>query len=120
VTLELKFGETTMPNPRYDTPYDMEYLGFGVQFRTLDTTLKTQLMGHKYRTRIYWNGLTKDERATVLSAFVSLLSTASVVTFPDTSTLTVQSIIGSWSEQVWYSPWAKIGYYDVSFQVEEV
>lgn len=119
MTLELKIGGNTMPQMQHETPYDMEYLGFGIQFRTLDAALKTQLFGRKWRARIYWNGLSLAERAVVLNAFVSLLSTPNTVEFPDSQTVTVQSILGSWSESIWYSPWTRVGYYNVSFQIEE-
>lgn len=119
MTLELKIGGKTMPQPQHESPYDMEYLGFGIQFRALDATMKTQLLGRKWRSRIYWNGLSLAERATVLSAFVALLSAPSTIEFPDGQALTVQSILGSFSENIWYSPWTRTGFYNVSFQIEE-
>lgn len=121
MTLELKLDGTNLPLPRSDQPYDSEYLGFGTQFRTWDATLKTQRTGNKWRLRIYWAGLSLAEKDSLMTTFSNLLATAGTLTLPDGANIQVQGILGSWNERVWFQPRPPYnGYYDVSFQVEQV
>ena len=120
MTLQLRKGSTALPLPKYDNPYDSEYLGFGVQFRTADATYRTQHIGHKWRLRIYWHGLSSAERQTLLNAFAAWLTQEDTLTLPDGQAVLMQAALGSWTERVWYQPGSNLPYYEVSFQVEQV
>lgn len=120
MTLQLKIGSTSLPLPGFKQPYESEYLGFGTQFRTIDATLKTQNVGHKWRMRFFWNGLTASQKQTLLSTFGSLLSASDLLTLPDGEIIRVQTVLGSWSQRPYFEAFSNIPYYDVSFTFEQV
>lgn len=119
-TLTFTVGGTAMPLPREDQPYESEYLGFGAQFRAADATLKTQRIANRWRRRVFWHGLSATERATLMSAFATLVNAATTVVFPDGISIAAQAVLGSWSEGVWFQPGSDRPYYTVSFTIEEV
>lgn len=113
-------GTTNLPLPKDDQPFDSEYLGFGVQFRTFNATLKTQHLGSKWRRRVSWEGLSLAEKETLLTVYSGLLGSPYTITFPDGVSLSMQATIGSWIETVWFSPHDGTAYYNVTFQMEQV
>ena len=112
-------GSTNLPLPRADEPFGMEYMPFGVTFRTQDAAYHAQLIGLKWRVRINWEGLSLAERNTCFAAFCAHLAASDTYTAPNGLTFTAYTTMSSWTESHWYQPNTNEVYYNVSFQFEE-
>lgn len=113
-------GGTTLPMPKADEPFGMEYMPFGVALRTADCSYHVQLVGAKWRVRVNFEGLSAAELATVFGAFRAALATAATYVMPDGTTLSVMTGLSSWAQSLYYDRWNEIWYYNCSFTVEQV
>lgn len=119
MTLTMTLGGTSLPLPRADGPFDMDYIPFGVQHRTKSGSLRIQLTGTAWTIRAFWEGLTKAERDSLFAVHGGAIATQSTLVMPDGVSLEVMTSLGSWTERQWYD-YAGTAYYDVSFSMETV
>ena len=120
MSLTFTAGSTPLPLPRAKNPYEMEYMQFGAASRALSGALRVQYIGARWKTSVSWEGLSKTERDSLLTVYVTYSSTSGTWTFPDGTTFTGMVVMGSWRESHWHQADTGNIYYDVSFTVEEV
>lgn len=120
MTLTFTVDGNSLPLPRSDSAYELEYIPFGVAQRAQSGALRVQYTTNKYRTRINWTGLSAAERTSLLGLYSTYIKQAGVWLFPTGLTFSGTIALSSWTEAPpWYSPFDGIWYYDVSFTVEQ-
>lgn len=120
MSLTFTAGGTSLPMPRQNDPYKMEYIPFGSASRALSGALRVQFIASRWKIDITWEGLTKTERDSLFTVYNTYLSASGTWIFPDGKTLTGMVAMGSWSESQWHQINSGNIYYDISFTVEEV
>jgi hypothetical protein len=120
MTLTHSIGNTNLPLPRGDNPFEMEYMPFGAAARTISGAYRVQLTGAAWKIRLNFEGLTKAERDSLFSVYASHLAVADTYTMPDGLSFSVMSSLNSWVESQFYAPYSGTVYYDAAFTVEQV
>lgn len=119
-TYTFTIGGTSIPLPDAAEQPGMDYFAMAVSRRMWDGSLRQQVIAQRWRAPLRFVKLSATEYATVLSKYITLLTTAQAAVFPNGRTATVMAIAGTWSERHYYSEWATRVLYDVTFTVEEV